>query len=330
MLMPAGLFPLFRSTRWAVPAALVPAVAVGLAGAHEDSCVTGTCWDCFTESLLDCQAAFPTANDETLRNICVHSVGLAYLACNSTVDREELSDIWHDLYIRLQECNQLYGNPISLKICTDFAMEEFRRRLDALNDPDPDDQGCRDGVVDVESGQAVYTFRDVIESEETNRAQPVYITRSVGETITLASAGVGVTYNVSQMPCVHSVHLLATYQTKDGVVTTWVDHDMDPSDGAPLEMYLHPSTLVHADTVYLSAMFMDADGMPVMIETGLVLIADSPLTGDYNRDESADANDLLDYIDGYAETLRRADLNANGQVESSDLNEFVSDLGAGL
>ncbi len=329
MLTPARSFCPARPARWMLSAALLSALAGGAAGDDEDPCITGTCWDCFADTIVDCKEIFPEPNDEALRNTCAQAAGEAYLACNSTVDRDELNEIWIELLVRLQQCGQQFADPIAQKMCSDIAMEDFRRKLEELNNPNPDDQGCREDAVNVETGLTIHTFRDVIESEETNRMVPVYVTRSVGETISLASAGIGSTYDVSQMPCVRSVHLLATYQTKTGVVSNWLDHDMDPSDGAPLEAYLNPSSLVHADTVYLSALYMDAHGTPVMIESRLVLVADSPLSGDYNRDLSTDAYDLLDYIDGYTGTLRRADVNANGEVESADLNAFVSDLSSG-
>ncbi|MFK7885194.1 MAG: hypothetical protein AB8F26_13550 [Phycisphaerales bacterium] len=247
------------------------------------------------------------------------------IACATGSNDAAVHAAWSELLIDLQQCEQQFSDPIALQDCIDLVYERFRDALDvALGN------GYVDPViVNALTGMPVNTLEDIRLSTETNRSATNYVTVEVGQTLTLPNAGVGQGYTAFQVTDADSVVLMATYRTKLGTVTRIVDQDMDLSDDSPLSMYLDPNELVHADQIILSAMFVNAQGLPLFFETGVVLIPDSVISGDYNRDSATNGMDLIEYVDGFGNDVRRADINENGDVEPNDLGEFVDDYNAG-
>lgn len=325
-----------RNARRSVRSAALPVSMLGLMMASggavaSDACLgpDATCWSCFAQSLDDCQYAFPDIEDGPLRDSCAFSAGEAYIACTTSDNNHAIFAAWSELFYALQQCEQQFISPEAVQACIDLVYQDFKEALEAAVNANPGNQSCDPEVINQGTGMFVHTLKDIADSPESNRAAPSYVTFEVGQTVVLPNAGVTNNHDASDIACAQGVFLMATYRTKLGTVTKIVDHDMDLSDGSPLSMYLDPTELVHADLVSLAAVFMDSQGVPVFFETGVVVLPDSHLQGDYNRDSVKDGMDLIEYLDGYTSDVRRADTNESGDVEVNDLGEFVDDYASG-
>lgn len=317
---------LASSTAWTISAVALTLLA-GQAIADDNPCVTGDCWDCFVLEIDSCDALFDDEDDLPLNTACANAAGDAWIACMAEGDREDINEAWNTLFERLQQCEQRFETPVAIQMCADVAWEAFKNRLEEIIDAV--DQDCREQMVNPESNRASYTLIDILDSQEVGRTYENQITASVGQTVSLPNAGTGVGHDVSTVGCVRSAHLLATYRTKHGTVTEFIDHDTNVANGTPLSAYLDPVKLVHANKIILTAVFMDEHGAPVFLETGVVRIQNSPLSGDYNRDMSTDTVDLLDYIDAYGNAIPRADINEDEAIDTTDLGQFVDDFASG-
>lgn len=311
---------------WTIPAAAIILLA-GQTMALDNPCETGDCWDCFVLEIDSCDAVFDDEDDLPLNTACANAAGDAWIACMAEGDREDINEAWNTLFERLQECEQRFETPVAIQMCADVAWEAFKNRLEEIIDAV--DEDCREQMVNPATNRASYTLVDILTAPEVGRVYEAQITASVGQTVSLPNAGTGVGYDASMVECVRSAHLVATYRTKHGTVTEFIDHDTNPANGTPLSAYLDPAKLVHANKIILMAVFMDEHGAPVFFETGVVQILNSPISGDYNRDMSTDTGDLLDYIDAYGNSIPRADLNADETIDTNDLGQFVEDFASG-
>lgn len=305
-------------------------LAMACLPAWGNDCVDASCLSCLIQQLEDCENTFEGYDEGALLEACENASGQAYVTCFMTGggNRPEINAAWLALFFDLQECDQLYSDPEAIQMCIDNAYENFEDALEAIDTVF--DQACHDQGLNPISGLHSFTLTDFVNSGQPGQTDPSRITAPVGTIVALPGVGTGTDRNATAMPCVHSSHLVATYRTKNGVVTEFVDHDLNPADGSPMSYYLDPAKLLHADQVSLSAIFLDGDGLPVFFETGSIGVLDSPISGDYNRDSTTDNLDLIDYLDAYGNEVRRADINENQSVESGDMGSFVDDFAGGM
>lgn len=316
-----------QGARRCYPIALLALAGAAVAASADDPCTSSDCWGCLTQSIESCEELFPGDANAFLRQTCINGAQDSWSACLAAANQQAITNAWNELFTKLQECEQRFSDPIAIQACAEVAYENFQNTLnDILN---PGAEPCQLEAINLNTGRHTYTLEDIRTSTELGRVSSGYVTRSVGQTVSLPNAGVGVDHDASELDCVATATLFATYRTKTTTVTEIVDFDADPADGSPLKAYLDPSRLIHADQVVLVAAFMDAQGYPIFFESGVVLLNDSAVSGDYNRDNLTNAADLLDYLDAYGNSVRRADLNVNGSVETEDLGIFVEELGTG-
>ncbi len=151
---------------------------------------------------------------------------------------------------------------------------------------------------------------------------------AVNTTLTF-SAGInaspGSPYDVRQIPCVKSAVAIAVYTTKAGAEVLVFDADTDITDGASFDIHLIGTDLVDADSITLMSVFYDERAVPLFAEIGILEIQDSPISGDWNRDEVLNTQDVIDFLDSYSAQTKRADITDDGVVDPADMVEFTED-----
>jgi len=126
------------------------------------------------------------------------------------------------------------------------------------------------------------------------------------------------------MPCIKNALLVSIYQTKAGPVVNVEDADLDTSDGVQFDIHVIAENVVDAVDITLIGIYFDENFMPQFAELGTLEIQDSPITGDWNRDEVLNTQDVIDFLASYDAQTKRADINNDTQVTPEDAVDFIN------
>ncbi len=299
-----------------------------------DNCWAGTCAQRFMCRIDQCNTLYPGDLYEAARNACAAGTLVEFLGCDSGVFADILNDLWDQFIDNIELCLTQYGpdadepNPESLAICLQGMFESYRRSVEDVLPPT--DDPCADAVVPASAyggfwvGPMDSLRLSAIQSGSLDGKYPASVNTSLD-----FSAGVnispGSSYDIRQVPCIKRSLLLASYATKNGSVLEAIDADLDTSDGTNFTVHLSASDLVDAKNVTLISIYFDQNGTPRLAEVGYIEIQDSPISGDWNRDEVLNTQDVVDFLDSYNAQTKRADITDDGIVDPADAVEFTED-----
>lgn len=302
-----------------------------------------SCFAQYIQNLNDCNEQF-NHNDPSNPNDDVYVNGPAWEQCRAAANDsrdacEEHSDhanllrgLWTELINSLKACIDTFGpdsdnphaNPENLQECVQEALDQYRDRIADIPDSP---NACQSDLIprgaygDMYVGTMDALRLAAISAGQADGRYKTKVNRTVGIT-----AGIGISagneYNVSQIACAKSAIALEIYQTKNGTEIIAVDADLDPSDGIHFDMLFFGSKLKDATDVAVLAVYFDEHGYPLFGEMGEFVIEDSPISGDWNRDEVLNTQDVIDFLDSYDAQTKRADLNNDDQVNTEDAQQF--------
>ena len=223
----------------------------------------------------------------------------------------------------IKACLDAYSDPndsTALEYCLLGKLNVYRFKLglpliDSQNNCGPTAQGAA-AVAPIDTVRSA-----AIELGFTDGKYPVQV-----ESTLSFQAGVSVSnnYNMSSQPCIKRASLFASFQTKLGPKTIMYDADTDTSDGVFFDLPVFANKLVDASNIDIFILYYDENGGPSFIEYTTLSITDSPLTGDWNRDQVFNTQDVVDFLASYDAQTKRADINGDTQVTPADVVEFVN------
>ncbi len=243
---------------------------------------------------------------------------------------------WNEFLANLRACIDLFGegsddpaaNEDNLYDCIEEALAHYRQELENyFNDLE---DACGENEVPASWGGGMFVGQmdalqlAAVELGNLDGKYPVVVNSSVGVTAGI-NVSAGSPYDVGQMPCIKSAISIAIYQTKTGVAVEPIDADIDTSDGTTFDILFFADKLVDAKEVMLLNVFFDENDTPRMGEVGIFTIQDSPISGDWNRDEVLNTQDVIDFLDSYNAQTKRADITDDGIVDPADAVEFTED-----
>ncbi len=247
-------------------------------------------------------------------------------ACTNGLGEDRYSDAWSRFITRLKNCvTENAGDEAGRESCVAMALLLYQTEINDLLFPDGDGDDCLPSVGDIALANPMYALRSAaVQLGSADGKYPV----AVNTTLTF-SAGInaspGAPYDVGQVPCVKSAIAIAVYTTKSGPEVVVFDADTDTADGVSFDLHLIGDDLVDTNDITLISVFYDERAVPLFSEIGALEIQDSPISGDWNRDEVLNTQDVIDFLDSYNAQTKRADVTNDGVVDSADAVEFTED-----
>ncbi len=288
---------------------------------------TRSCWGPQSVGDLGCCNAGLTRSSSTpdpdAHTVCLSDAQMKLSGCVSGGNGAALLDAWKEFNDRLRECLQLFPeNEAARQASINGALNAFRIRVRVILglDPDPfpqqggqDGRGVQfgwpwlaacgavepDGVLRIEADSALWVIGGLRRKSDSYSFAP--LNRA-------ASTGI----------------LLVIHETTDGFESYPIDATTDIQAGIHFNAHFAASRHVHSDRVHLMGVYFDEQGVPVAAQMDEVLLHDSPVAGDWNRDGVANFRDIQDFVKSYNAEVRRADLNADGVVNKDDLLLFLT------
>lgn len=302
------------------------------------------CFELYLDNLEDCNEQF-NHDDPSNPNHDVYVNEPAWEQCREAAQSSRdtceshsdlgnvLNGFWSEFIDCLQLCIDTFGpdsdnphaNPENLQACVEEALDQYRDRLASIPDHA---SACQSNLTPLRPyGEMYVGTMDALRlaAIDAGQADGRYKTK-VNHTVGI-TAGIGISagneYNASQIPCVKSAIALEIFQTKSGTEILPVDADLDPSDGIQFDLLFFGSKLKDATGVAVLAIYFNEHGYPLFGEMGEFVIEDSPITGDWNRDEVLNSQDIIDFLASFNAQTNRADLNNDEQVNSQDAQEYI-------
>lgn len=333
--------PFLTGTHKSRPAKTVcTAFLLGLAAPfiQANSLETTTCFDQYLSDLETCNDFFNDQNNPNYHNAqawgaCRDGARNARSTCEDFGIDPLADDIWNEFLDNLKNCIDTFGensdnpaaNPENLQDCIEVALDTLRQQLENLLG----DDACDDELIPQNIHNSVYVGKmtalelAAIETGATDGKYPVKVNTSM-----TVSAGINMTpggqYDAGQIPCVKSAVAIAIYQTKSGTAVVPMDADMNTSDGTTFDILFFSDQLIDASEVTVLSVFFDDESRPMFAEKGIFTIQESPITGDWNRDEVLNTQDVTDFLDSYNAQTKRADINGDDQVTPEDVIEYIN------
>ena len=284
------------------------------------------CEDIHTQEVASCNSDFnhnedsPSYNNQAALETCLSGANGALISCleGSWGNPQDYDDFINGI----EACLEEYPDPsdsAALESCLLGKLNIYRFKL-GLPLIDIDD-ACGPSTPSAQSVSPIDTIRSAaIEMGVLTGKYAVQV-----ESTLSFQAGISATdgYNMGDHPCIKSAALYASYQTKLGSKTTVYDADTDTSDGVHFDLPIFANRLVDTDDIHIFVVYYGEMGGPVFIEYGTLSIIDSPITGDWNRDQVFNSQDIVDFLDSYDAQIERADINGDDQVTPEDAVEFV-------
>lgn len=267
------------------------------------------CWFGFAADLNGCSAGSRSSAgitpDPDADASCLSVAQMKLSACASGGNGEQLLEAWHEFNSRLRECLHLYpDNEAARQACINGAFSAYRIRVRVILGLDPDpfpEQGGPEGR-GVQFGWPWLAASDPVETDSPFRViGGLRHTRAERRSRNFVPLTEAATMGI----------LLVTHATTD------------LSAGIHFKASFPAARHVDSDRVHLMGVYFDAQGVPVAAQMDRVMLQDSPIPGDWNRDGVRDHRDMLDFVRSYNAKVSRADLNADGVVDGDDLAAFL-------
>lgn len=294
--------------------------ASGFAGCAIGDDLAKQCGQDFDHAISNCNDSFhnpdsPTAEDEHALDVCGDGARAQLEACLNGNDTT--LDAWEQFVDSLESCYALVPQGGSLfEDCLAGKLDLYRFRLGLT--PDDDCNSSPTGNFHVAQTDSLYNA--ALDQGNADGKYKVRVNSSLG-----FQAGVSATnsYNVGIEPCIKSARLLAVYNTKAGPVARLVDADTDTTNGTHFDFPIFSNKVIDATEITLITLFYNPNSEPVFIEYAPLSIEDSPIQGDWNRDDVLNSQDIIDFLASYDAQTKRADLNNDDQVNTEDAQEFT-------
>jgi len=260
-------------------------------------------------------------------DICKKGAEDFLIACDNGTPAGQLALLWEQFLGDLALCYGQYGTGaedadfLDLLNCYNAVLARFRNFIDGLPCGEDALPSSSSGRISLMPMQALEL--SAFEAGSLDGKYPVTANSTLGFTAGV-NVSAGTSYDVRQVPCIKRAVLVAIYQTKGGAEVSVEDVDMDTSDGVHFDFHVIGSKVVDATDITLISIFFDEDNTPHLGEVGTLEIQDSPITGDWNRDEVLNTQDVIDFLASYDAQTKRADINGDTQVTPQDAVEFVN------
>lgn len=256
---------------------------------------------------------------------CIDGAVAASVACHhgnpaTQAAREQFID-------DLEECLRLYpgstpADQASLEACLHGTINAYRVTLGL--DPIDTSNTCTNTPAGALLVAPIDTLRTAaLALGATDGKYPV----DVNTTLSF-QAGVSATgnYNFDIQPCIKQAELVAFFETKQGVKSITYDADINTSDGTFFDLPIFANRVVDAKEMNLFSIYYDENGAPVFVEYATLKIQDSPISGDWNRDQVLNSQDIADFLDSYNTQTDRADLNEDEQIDQQDAVQYLDSV----
>ncbi|MHA7814551.1 MAG: GC-type dockerin domain-anchored protein [Phycisphaerales bacterium] len=301
------------------PAALSVFAVAGCAIAND---LAKECNQEFDHAIRDCNDTFhnpdaPNHQDQHALDTCGDGARAQLQAC--LAGNDTTLDAWDQFVDSLESCYTLVpqGGPL-FEDCLEGKLDLYRHRLGLTPDDD-----CNASPI----GNARVALTDSLHSAAIDQGNPDGKYKVRVETSLGFQAGVSATnsYNIGIEPCIKSARLLAIYDTKAGPVATLVDADTDTTNGTHFDFPIFSNKVIDATRITLVSVFYNQNAEPVFIEYAPLTIEESPIQGDWNRDEVLNSQDIIDFLASFDAQSNRADINEDGQVDQEDAQQYIND-----
>ena len=261
------------------------------------------CFDGYLAELNVCNWQFDNENND----FDSYNDAQAYQACRNAAS------------INHQNC--IDGHPNSL---FNQAFQDFRDNLvTCLNlFPGEDNKEAREDCISGALLEYQNAVQDIIDDQNNTGCDPILVNLALVNPISALDSAAIAAGNTNGK---YNTQVNTTLSTKTGYEVTAFDADTDTSDGTSFNLHLIANDLIHADEVEIINIFYDQNAVPVLAEAGTITLDDSPLSGDWNRDNILDTQDVIDFLDSYNAQTNRADLNSDQAVNVIDATEFAND-----
>ncbi len=280
-----------------------------------------SCWFGFAADLNGCSAGSRSSAgitpDPDADASCFSAAQMKLSACASGGNGEALLEAWNEFNARLRDCLRDYpDNEAARQACINGAFSAYRIRVRVILGLDPDPFSEQGGPESrgVQFGWPWLAASDPVETDSQFRViGGLRHTRAERRSRNFVPLTETATMGI----------LLVIHETAEGLASMPVDATTDLSAGIHFKASFPASRHVDADRVHLMGVYFDAQGVPVAAQMDRVMLQDSPISGDWNRDGVRDHRDMLDFVRSYNAKVSRADLNADGVVDGDDLAAFL-------
>ncbi len=262
---------------------------------------------------------------------CKRAAQARAVACE-TVGAGPLTSKWLEFLNDLQFCLDRFGeggltpDEGELLDCYDTAILLFEERVSNLPTTNLcDDEAIPRGNFDFSALMPMQALESAAVAAGNPDGKYPVVANSTLRFTAGVNATVGSSYDIRQIPCIKNALLVSIYQTKTGVVVEVEDADLDMSDGVQFDFHVVATKIVDAVDITLISVYFDENFMPQFAEIGTLEIQDSPISGDWNRDEVLNTQDVIDFLDSYDAQTKRADITNDGIVDPADAVEFTED-----
>ena len=308
-----------RSLLWAGGIFAATAVA-------SDDPTVQECQDYLNDELQQCNSIFHNPdhadyNNQNAYETCIDGAQASLIACLS--GHPGSADARSDFIDAIKDCIRLWsGNTPALEACLLGALNTYRVRLglspiDIGDNCGPSSMGVN-GVAPIDSLITAALAMGIADGK-----YPVEV-----ETSLSFQAGVSATnsYNIANQPCIKQAELIAIRNTRQGQECTSSDADTETVNGVFFDLPIFANRTVDTKTIDIFVIYYDENSGPAFIEYATLSILDSTVAGDWNRDEVLNSQDIIDFLGSYDAQTGRADLNADGQVDTQDTAQYLNSI----
>lgn len=267
-------------------------------------------------------------NDPDAYAACRDAASLNHQSCINGHNQSLFWSAFQNFQTDLADCLNTFpteNDREAREDCIAAALAEYRVTVQNIIDDQNDQSGCSPVISDIALINPISALESAaLSAGNTDGKYDTKVNTTLNFTAGV-NANPGNQYDSSQIPCLKSAIAIAIYQTKFGFQVVPFDGDIDTTDGTTFNLHIIAEDLVHADEVDILNIFFSEEDLPVFGELSTIAIDDSPISGDWDRDEVLNTQDVTDFLNSYNAQTKRADLNDDGQVTPQDATEFAEE-----